>query len=44
MYNHVLELRGEEEEEKEDWQQVLAQVPIFKKKNKRKAVVENMVQ
>ena len=33
MYNYVLGLWGEEEEKKkEDWQQMLAQVPSFKKK------------
>ena len=32
IYNHVLGGLGEKKEKKEDWQQMLAQVPIFKKK------------
>ena len=31
IYSNVLGIWGEEEEKKEDWQQMLAQMPIFKK-------------
>ena len=35
IYNYVLRGFGEKKE-KEDWQQVLAQAPIFKKKKRKK--------
>ena len=40
IYNYVLGGFGEkkEKEEEEDWQQMFAQVPIFKKKRKRRVL------
>ena len=32
-------LWGEKEEEKKDWQQMLAQMPIFKKKRNKKETI-----
>ena len=34
IYNYVLEGFGEKKQKKRDWQQLLAQVPILKKKKK----------
>ena len=41
IYNYVLGGFGEKKQEKkkEDWQQLLAQVPIFKKKSKKKKLI-----
>ena len=33
IYNYVLGDFGEKKKKKEDWQQTIAQVPIFKKNN-----------
>ena len=41
IYNYVLGALGRRRRKKRGWQQMLAQVPIFKKKAKKTAVAQN---